>query len=51
MSEDSVKEFAEKSYPELEEAWETDMAKVEAFNKAMDMLYESMYGDKPTTDR
>lgn len=37
--------------PEIREAIEADMAKLEAFNKAMDMLYESMYGDKPSMDR
>ena len=36
---------------EIKEAMEADMAKLEAFNKAMDMLYESMYGDKPSMDR
>lgn len=37
--------------PEIKEMMEAEMAKVEAFNKAMDKLYESMYGDKPSTDR
>lgn len=51
MNDDSVKDFVEKNYPELEEAIKADMAKLDAFNKAMDILYESMYGDKPTTDK
>ena len=36
---------------ECKEAAEEDKQKVLALVAALDMLYESMYGDKPTTDK
>lgn len=47
MENKKLKEFAAENHPELAEAMAADMAKVEAFNEAMDKLHKEMYGEPP----
>ena len=47
MLDKDLDEFAAENYPEIKEAMDDAMAKVDAFNKAMDKLHEEMYGKPP----